>query len=207
MNNFVLVDSLESSQSISVLEGEKKTIFILLTGNRDENGEVKIEMKGKNSSVKILGIIIGKDKQVINLHTFQDHVVGESVSDLFIKSVLFDSAKFNYEGLIRIEKDAQKSNAYQKNQNLLLSKSSWANSQPKLEILANDVRCTHGATVGQINSEQLYYLKTRGLSEAAAKKILVEGFIRDVVGRIEDEDIKREIMDKVKKIINVKLKN
>ncbi|OGG16934.1 hypothetical protein A3D77_06025 [Candidatus Gottesmanbacteria bacterium RIFCSPHIGHO2_02_FULL_39_11] len=202
---FVLVDSLKSNQTINVLENEKKTVFILLTSGESQDGHVQIDMKGKNSSAQILGVVIGSGKQIINLHTFQDHMAGESQSDLLIKSVLFDCSKFNYEGLIRIEKDAQRSNAYQKNQNLLLSESSWANSQPKLEILANDVRCTHGATIGQINPEQMYYLKTRGLTDASAKKILVEGFIQDVVGRIEDEDIKKKIYGKIETVIRSKL--
>jgi len=186
---FVLVDSLKSNQTINVLENEKKTVFILLTSGESQDGHVQIDMKGKNSSAQILGVVIGSGKQIINLHTFQDHMAGESQS----------------EGLIRIEKDAQRSNAYQKNQNLLLSESSWANSQPKLEILANDVRCTHGATIGQINPEQMYYLKTRGLTDASAKKILVEGFIQDVVGRIEDEDIKKKIYGKIETVIRSKL--
>jgi Fe-S cluster assembly protein SufD len=203
--NILIIDSLTKDQTVTVGEHENKIIFILVTDGYNQDGHVKVSMKGKNSSAKILGVVIGTNNQVINLHTFQDHVMGESVSDLLIKSVLFDESKFNYDGVIRIEKNAQKSNAYQKNQNLLLSKSSWANSKPGLEILANDVRCTHGATVGQINDDQLYYLKTRGLHDDAAKRILVEGFINDVLEKIEDEDMISELKEKVDKILSTKL--
>lgn len=197
VNNIIIIDKLIKDQEFIVKTGEKKTFVIFLTDGESGSGDIKIIIKGAHAKVQILGIILGFGEQKIDLYSFQDHVKPESVSDLFIKSVLFDRAKFNYKGLIKIEKDAQKSNAYQKNQNLLLSKSAWADSRPYLEILANDVRCTHGATVGKIDPEQLYYLSSRGLGTVAATQLIIEGYCYDVLERIDNDKIKRELEEKI----------
>jgi len=201
-NNIVIIDRLKKNQSFTVGNNETKTFVIFLLGKNAQRGEVKIIIKGKKAQVQILGLIIAAGEQKIELYTLQDHLKPESVSDLLVKSILFDRAKFNYQGLIKIEKDAQKSNAYQKNQNLLMSKSAWADSRPYLEILANDVRCTHGATIGKIDEEQLYYLKTRGLEEKLATKLLINGFLREVIERIPDKKIQDMLEDEIEKQIN-----
>jgi Fe-S cluster assembly protein SufD len=92
--------------------------------------------------------------------------------------------------MIRVEQDAQGTNAYQENRNLLLSTSAHADSIPGLEILANDVRCTHGATLGQVDKEQLFYLMSRGLPYAEAERLIVRGFFQDVLDRIELEPVR-----------------
>ena len=201
-NNVIVITKLNNDQEFYVSDNEKKTFVIFLSKEKDQSGEVKIIIKGKNARVQILGIIIGFGKQKINLYTLQDHLERESVSDLLIKSVLFDEARLNYSGLIKIEKNAQKSNAYQKNQNLLLSPHSWADSRPKLEILANDVRCTHGATAGKIDPNQLYYLMSRGLTEEVATKLLIEGFFNEVLWRILEPKIQHKLSREINQTIS-----
>ncbi|MBI5452492.1 SufD family Fe-S cluster assembly protein [Candidatus Gottesmanbacteria bacterium] len=198
----IVIDNLQKNQQFTVGDRENKTFIIFLADKKDQIGKVKIVIRGKQSHVQILGIIIGSAEQKIELFTLQDHQDEESISDLLIKSVLFDRARFNYQGLIQIEKGAQKSNAYQKNQNLLLSPYAWADSRPYLEILANDVRCTHGATIGKIDEEQLYYLKTRGLDESCATKLIINGFLREVIERIPDQKIQNMLEDKIEEQIN-----
>ena len=95
--------------------------------------------------------------------------------------------------MIRVEKDAQKTNAYQENRNLMLSTQAHADSIPGLEILANDVRCTHGATLGQVDREQLFYLMARGLSRAEAERLIVRGFFQDVLDRIQLEPVRETL--------------
>lgn len=187
----IVIESLKKDQEFIVGDNEQKTFILFLANGESADGDVKIRIEGKNAHVQILGAILGYGKQIIHLYTFQDHMKPESISDLLIKSVLFDEAKMYYSGLIRIEKDAQKSNAYQKNQNILMSDKSWADSRPKLEIEANDVRCTHGATIGKLRDDELYYLEARGLPKKDAEKLLIEGFFEDVLVRIPDEK-KRE---------------
>lgn len=193
----VIIDKLIKENSFIVQDNENKTFLIFLTENKDQNGDVKIIIDGEKANVQILGIILGSGNQKINLYTLQDHLKRESVSDLLIKSVLFGESRFNYKGLIKIEKKAQKSNAYQKNQNILMSPKSWADSRPYLEILANDVRCTHGATVGKIDKEQLYYLKSRGINEKEGSKMIITGFFQDVLNRISDFTIREELLKKL----------
>ena len=95
--------------------------------------------------------------------------------------------------MIRVEPDAQKTNAYQENRNLLLSPSAHADSIPGLEIMANDVRCTHGATIGQVDREQLFYLMTRGLSRSEAERLIVRGFFADILDRIVLEPVREAL--------------
>src|SRR3990167_1751845 len=99
--------------------------------------------------------------------------------------VFYDESKFIYQGLIRIEKEAQKSKAYQKNQNLMMSDKCFVDSRPFLEILANDVYCTHGSTTGKLNQNEIYYLMTRSLDKNSAKKLLVDGFIQEIPEKIK----------------------
>ncbi|MBI2617259.1 SufD family Fe-S cluster assembly protein [Candidatus Gottesmanbacteria bacterium] len=193
----IVINSLEKDQKFSVNEGEKKTFVIVLTDGKNSEGDVKIFISGRNADVQILGLIVGYGKQHVRLYTFQDHVEPESVSDLLIKSVLFDEAKVYYSGLIRIEKDAQKSNAYQKNQTLLMSPNSWADTRPTLEIEANDVRCTHGATIGKLREDEMYYLETRGLTQKDASRVLIKGFYQDVLRRIPNDNIRKDIESKL----------
>ena len=98
-----------------------------------------------------------------------------------------------WRGMIRVEEDAQKTNAYQENRNLLLSDEAHADSIPGLEIMANDVRCTHGATLGRIDREELFYLMARGLSRAEAERLIVRGFFQDVLDRIELEPVREAL--------------
>jgi Fe-S cluster assembly protein SufD len=115
------------------------------------------------------------------------------VSDLLVKGALRDEAVSVYSGLIKIRKDAQHSDAYQANRNLLLSPKARADSIPKLEIEANDVRCTHGATVGQVDAEQLFYLQSRGFSLDEAQNTLVHGFFQPVIDRIALGEVRERI--------------
>jgi Fe-S cluster assembly protein SufD len=117
-------------------------------------------------------------------------VHGHTYSDLDFKVVLEDQARSAYTGLIRIELDASDSEAYQENRNLLLDKDCRAESIPELEILNQDVRCTHGATVGPIDDEQIFYLMTRGLPRREAERAIVEGFFAPVLDRIDEESLK-----------------
>ncbi|MCX7881389.1 MAG: SufD family Fe-S cluster assembly protein [Patescibacteria group bacterium] len=144
------------------------------------SGELKIELSQQEVNVNIYGLYIGKNNDKFKIKTIQHHKAPNSKSNLLIKGVFYDKSYFVYDGLIRIEKNAQKSHAYQKNQNLLLSDKTFVQSEPNLEILANDVFCTHGSTTGHLNSEELFYLYSRGIDKKNAEKLLVNGFIKEV---------------------------
>lgn len=201
-----IIDRLDEDYSVTVKKKGEQTFVIFLTDDKSQSGEIKILMDAKDIKIQILGIILGSGKNIISLTTLQDHVASSSVSDLFIRSILFDEAKFNYEGIIKIRRNASKSNAYQKNQNILMSKNAWVNSQPSLEILADDVRCTHGATIGKIDQNQLYYLSTRGLSRDQSKRLILAGFYREVLDRITDNKIRQNLISTVERKLDKILK-
>lgn len=194
----IIVDELTPHQTYTVGTNEKKTVCIFLVGDQDVTMDVNVQITGSGATVQIVGIIIGAGKQIIRLHTTQHHVQQGSVSDLLIKSVLFGKTRFFYNGNIVIDPGAQQSNAYQKNQNLLLSAGAWADSRPILEILANDVRCTHGVTIGTVDDEQLYYLANRGIGRREATALIVEGYIADVLDKIPDATVRNRLQSRAK---------
>jgi Fe-S cluster assembly protein SufD len=183
---------------IDVRKNPKETYKVTHPGKHiffiyNHSGKINIDIETKNAEVYIFGLFIGHDKDNFTLNTVQHHKEQESLSDLFIKGVFFDESRFVYEGLIRLEKSAQKSHAYQKNQNLIMSPGCFVDSRPFLEILANDVFCTHGSTTGKLNKDELLYLQTRGLNKEVAEKLMIQGFVTDLFSRMQKLGIKDEI--------------
>jgi Fe-S cluster assembly protein SufD len=156
-------------------------------GFGSEKGKVRIQndLAGPGATSRVTGAYFADGTQHLDYDTFQEHIAPNTTSDFAFKGALRDRARAVWRGMIRVEQDAQKTNAYQENRNLLLSKTAHADSIPGLEILANDVRCTHGATLGQVDREQLFYLMARGLSRAEAERLIVRGFFQDVLDRVE----------------------
>jgi Fe-S cluster assembly protein SufD len=149
-------------------------------------GKVRIQndLAGPGATSRVTGAYFADGTQHLDYDTFQEHMAPNTTSDFAFKGALRDKARTVWRGMIRVERDAQKTNAYQENRNLLLAKTAHADSIPGLEILANDVRCTHGATLGQVDREQLFYLMTRGLTRAEAERLIVRGFFQDVLDRV-----------------------
>src|SRR5918996_929556 len=164
-------------------------------GFGSSKGKVRIQndLAGQGATSRVTGAYFADRTQHLDYDTFQEHIAPYTTSDFAFKGALRDTASAVWRGMIRVEKDAQKTNAYQENRNLLLSKSAHADSIPGLEILANDVRCTHGATLGQVDRDQLFYLMTRGLSRAEAERLIVRGFFQDVLDRIKLEPVRETL--------------
>jgi Fe-S cluster assembly protein SufD len=141
-------------------------------------------LAGPGARVKVTGAYYLNGSEHIDYDTTQEHAAPNTSSDLAFKGVLDDRARAVWRGVIRVDKGAQKTDAYQENRNLLLSTDAQATPIPGLEIEANDVRCTHGATVGQVDSAQLFYLMARGLDRAGAQRMIVRGFFEPVLERI-----------------------
>lgn len=172
------------------IKSEENLVLVITSGHvKSADVSVRVRLMGRGAKASITGIIFGSKEEKLTLHTMQIHEAPETTSDLLVKTVLSDRAKFLYDGGIRVEKKAQKTDAYQRNENLLLSGRAYAESKPSLEILANDVRCTHGATTGPIDADALWYLATRGVSKESGEKLITEGFIRSALMRIGDKSI------------------
>jgi len=164
-------------------------------GFGSKNGKIRIQndLAGPGATSRVTGAYFADGTQHLDYDTFQEHIAPNTTSDFAFKGALRDSSSAVWRGMIRVEKDAQKTNAYQENRNLLLSKTAHADSIPGLEILANDVRCTHGATLGQVDREQLFYLMARGLSRQEAERMIVRGFFQDVLDRIDLEPVREAL--------------
>ncbi len=148
------------------------------------SGKFVFEVEASGVHLDIFGVYTGEGDAQYRLDTIQHHRAPNSTSNLLIKSVLRDASELQYHGLIRIEANCNGSHAYQKNQNLILSDKVVVKSEPDLEILSNEVFCTHGSTTGKPNKEQLYYLQTRGLSANTALDLYVKGFLDEVRERV-----------------------
>jgi Fe-S cluster assembly protein SufD len=164
-------------------------------GFGSKKGKVWIQndLNGQGATSRVTGAYFADSDQHLDYDTYQLHVAPNTTSDFAFKGALRDTATAVWRGMIRVEKDAQRTNAYQENRNLMLSPTTHAVPIPGLEILANDVRCTHGATVGQVDREQLFYLMARGLSRGEAERLIVRGFFSDVLDRIELEPVREAL--------------
>jgi Fe-S cluster assembly protein SufD len=145
----------------------------------------------------MLGLYFGDADQHFAQRTLQSHNVAHTTSELLYKGALKGRSKSEYSGLIKVLKDAQGTDAYQANRNLLLSEESLARSLPQLEIEANEVRCTHGATVSPVEEEHLFYLMSRGIDRVTAQKLVVFGFFRDVLDRIRVKEVREQLSDSI----------
>ncbi len=192
----------EQKEKYSITKKGKYVFFI-----HNYSGDVTIDIDGSEIECYIYGLYIGRDQNNFKLNTIQRHNAPRSTSDLLIKGVFFDESRFIYEGLIRIEKKAQKSHAYQKNQNLIMSDKCFVDSRPFLEILANDVFCTHGSTTGGLNEEQIYYLKTRGIEEIRARELLIKGFANEILDKIVQQGIDAKISNIKDQISKIQIKD
>jgi Fe-S cluster assembly protein SufD len=154
---------------------------------------IQNDLADRGASSRVTGAYFADGAQHLDYDTYQLHAAPDTTSDFAFKGALRDTAATVWRGMIRVEEGAQKTNAYQENRNLLLSKTATANSIPGLEILANDVRCTHGATLSQVDREQLFYLIARGLERSEAERLIVRGFFQDVLDRIELEPVREAL--------------
>jgi len=172
--NSTTVDHDASAMSLNLHLGGKYSRFESLS-----------RLIGEGGRSDLLAVAVAKHQQEFDARTLQDHISPHTASDLLYKNALDDRARTTFGGLIRVEPHAHFTDAYQKVRNLLLSDDAEANSMPGLEILADNVRCTHGATSGQIDEDELFYLRSRGISTKVAQRLLVTGFLDEVIQRLD----------------------
>jgi Fe-S cluster assembly protein SufD len=158
-------------------------------------GKVRMETKlaGEGSEARVTGGYAGGPGQHLDYDTTQEHAAAHTDSDLAFRGVLAAGATSVWRGMIKVDPGAQGTDAFQESRNLLLSPEAHADSIPGLEILADDVRCTHAAAIAQIDKEQLFYLTSRGLDPAAAKSLIIEGFLESLVERLAVGPVRDEI--------------
>ena len=161
--------------------------------------QVESVLRGEGSFSEMLGLYFADTDQHFAQRTLQSHDAAHATSDLLYKGALKERSRSEYSGLIKVQKGAQGTDAYQANRNIVLSEEAMARSIPQLEIEANEVRCTHGATVSPVEEEHLFYLMSRGIDRVTAQKLVVFGFFRDVLDRIRVPAVRDELSDAISK--------
>ncbi|TFE66110.1 cysteine desulfurase [Methylacidiphilum sp. Yel] len=175
-------------------DAQSSSLYVNVGGayNRFEG---KTRLSGAGGSAEVLSATIAKNNQEFDQRTLQIHSAPYTTSNLLFKNVLFDSAKTIFSGMIDVSPEAQKTDAYQSNKNLILGENAEANSLPGLEIMADDVRCTHGATTGSLAKEELFYSQQRGIPKVVFEKLYSVGFLAECAQRLKNTQIADRILD------------
>ena len=192
---------LESSESVHFsstnLDCKKSSIyngFLLSLGGLVSRMETTGSINESKIECNVKGLYIGKKSQVHEITNLMQHKHAQSKSNQHVKGILDNASKGIFQGKVKVFQDAQKTNAYQFNQNLLLSENAEVNTKPELEIYADDVKCSHGVTTGELDKEMLFYLRSRGLSLDESRNFLIEGFINELMEDIKNKKIKNKLL-------------
>jgi Fe-S cluster assembly protein SufD len=178
----------------AVVERDGSLDWVAL-GFGSARGKVRMEtqLAGEGSSAKVTGAYAGHSRQHLDFDTTQEHAAANTVSDLAFRGVLTDRSSAVWRGMIKVDPGAQQTDAFQESRNLLLSKKAHADAIPGLEIEANDVRCTHAAAIAQIDPDQVYYLMSHGIPRAQATRLVIEGFLAELVERFEQGPVRERL--------------
>lgn len=163
--------------------------------------EINVVLNGKGANSTLNGLYVTNEQQLVDNHTKIDHATDHCNSRELYKGILDDASRSVFSGKIHVRKNAQKTDAIQSNQNILLSETATVDTKPQLEIFADDVKCTHGGTVGQLDKDGLFYLRSRGISEQKAKNIMINAFAEQVTNLILNDNIRDFILNAVHKKI------
>lgn len=168
--------------------------------------ESQTRIEGEGADVKMYSLTVSEETQEFDQRTFQTHNAGNAVSDLLYKNALLNKSRTIFSGLIKVAEGAQQTDAYQTNRNLLLDPTAEANSLPGLEILANDVRCSHGATTGNVDEAELFYMMQRGISRRVAMQLMVFGFFEEIIEKVDNEELAENIRQLIHQKFSGKIK-
>ncbi len=162
-------------------------------GSRLAKVNQHVMLSGEDAHVQVNGVMFTEGKQHLSYHTLQHHQAPHCKSDLLYKGALQDHSHLVWRGMIKVDHGAQKTDGYQRNDNLMLSDEARADSIPGLEIQADDVRCTHGSTTGRVDDEQIFYAQCRGLTRKEAMRMVVAGFFQQVFDRITIDSVREAL--------------
>ena len=187
------------SQRVDLEKDAELEHYSILLGGALHKSDLHVELQGAGARSNLYGLVFGCKSQVFDTCTWQMHRAPRTQSDLLFKAALQDRGRSVYTGMIRVEKDAVGSDAYQQNNNMLLSDTARADTTPILEILTDQVHCKHGATMGPVSAEELFYLASRGFEPKEAVKTLVMGFFEPILCRVPLERLKAQLSDRIER--------
>jgi Fe-S cluster assembly protein SufD len=198
VNHYRIQDEGENAYFINNTEIEQMrdstySSYVVDLGGKLVRNNLSSILKDSGTMTNFYGLYVGINKQHIDNQTFIDHAYPNCNSNELYKGILADKAKGVFNGKIIVRPDAQKTNAFQKNHSLVLSKTAKMNSKPQLEIYADDVKCSHGATIGQLNKEALYYMRSRGLSKKEAVSVLKQAFLTEITELFKIEPVREKV--------------
>ncbi|MEC7274190.1 MAG: Fe-S cluster assembly protein SufD, partial [Verrucomicrobiota bacterium] len=191
--------SFQLDTTVAERDAQVKNIAVNIGASR-ARFENQTRIEGAGADIKMYSLTVAEKTQEFDQRTFQTHNANNAVSDLLYKNALLDKSRSIFSGLIKVAEGAQQTDAYQTNRNLLLDPRAEANALPGLEILANDVRCSHGATTGNVDEEELFYIMQRGISRRVAMQLMIFGFFEEIIDLIDNE----ELNENVRKLIHQK---
>jgi Fe-S cluster assembly protein SufD len=186
-------------------EDAELTWTVAAFGNRFNKQVFNVDLAGENSRCNFSGFSLTGEHQQFESVTHTRHLAPYSESELILKNVLFADGRAKWSGMVKVEPEAIHSDGYQVNRNLILSNDASVESIPGLEILTNEVRCSHGSTTGRIDPEELFYLQSRGISIKDSQKLLVEGFIEPILKQFPEKTIQKQLIEKVQKSVIKKI--
>ncbi|HEY0153929.1 MAG TPA: Fe-S cluster assembly protein SufD [Longimicrobium sp.] len=187
------VSHMSTDRLVAGRDAKITTLYATLGGDLSR-ADAQCRMQAPGAHVDMLGVYIAQGTQHFDNETLQDHIAPHASSNLLFKGALQDTGRSVFRGLIRVHPKAQRTDAYQTNRNLLLSLGARADSLPNLEIQADDVRCSHAATVGQLDEEELFYLLSRGIPRSEAVRLVVFGFFGEVLDQLPLEGVRAELV-------------
>jgi Fe-S cluster assembly protein SufD len=201
-------DDNDISHGVNLIEADSHrdsqfTQMNVTLGGKFVRNDVRVRLIGENAYPSLEGVFIAKRDMLVDNHTFLDHAVPNCPSNEIYRAVLDDKARGVFNGKIMVRQDAQKTNAYQSSKAVLLSDSAIMNSKPELEIYADDVKCSHGASTGSIDPDSLFYLRARGIPEKQAKAMLLNSFVHEITNRIEIEELRDNINSRIDELFRV----
>lgn len=196
-----------SQTEVSIASKAQCKVLTMSLGTALTRNYLHLNFLGKNAYAAAYGLTVLDQKQHVDNYTFIQHTIGENQSVQHYKSILSGSAQSVFRGRVRIEPDAQKANSEQLNNNLLLTREAQANSIPQLEIYADDVKAGHGATIGQLNKEEIFYFLSRGINQYEAVKMLSYGYVQELIYNLENVDVQKFLLNSLHAKLESMIKN
>lgn len=193
MNTTIVLNP--ASENISLKEGENLTYIAIFKNPTKEPKILNFKFEKQNAKLTFLAFIIGEDKSALTLETNSTHTAQNTTAHYFLNAIQSNESTVNYKGSLNITKSAQKTDSYLSHKTLLLSDKAKTKTIPALEIKADDVKAGHAATISSLDADQLFYLKSRGISEKEAKEMLKEGFITELLEKIQDTHTRKLVTE------------
>lgn len=188
----IIASSLQTSDII-VNENANLTFVALLTQGFDELQKINFHLKGENSQVTFLGLIIGRNDEKFTFETISNHTVPNTNAYYYIRAAMFDHSEIDYKGNLIIKPKAQITDCYLAHHTLMLSRDAKTNSVPSLEIEADDVKAGHAATIGKVDDDMIFYFQSRGIDKKQAQEMLIQGFLENDLKKIPNEEAQKNL--------------